>query len=395
MKTYFSLSDFSYSGKTVIVRVGWDMPINDKGRVTNDDRIRETLPTLRYLIRKKAKIILLFHHHRPKGKIVAKFRAIHVTKRASLILGKSIKQLYDITGRDVEVAIEKLRPGGIIALENVRFSPLEEKGSAQLGKVLASYADYYVLEAFTNSHRDHASMTKICQYIPGCMGINTEENVKHLSLVGAKKPIYAILGGVKLETRIPLIEALAKKAKKILLGGAMVFTFLKAQGYGIGNSINDENYVKKAGELLKKYGNKLVLPEDIVVADRRDKNARSMVVSAKEMPAGWIGMDNGPASVETFGKIMSDAKTIVWNGAIGVFEIKKFAEGTKGIVKIMAKSSASTIVGGGDTSTSVKLFHASRRMTHVSSAGGASLTLLEGKKLPAVEALKKSYRKFK
>jgi len=219
--------------------------------------------------------------------------------------------------------------------------------------------------------------------------------VKALSLKGAKKPLYAILGGVKLETRIPLIKALASKASKILLGGAMVFTFLKSQGYSVGNSVVDENYVKKAGSLLRKYKKKLVLPEDIVVVDTLEGKSEKMVVDRAHIPSGWIGVDNGPASVTQFENILKDAKTIVWNGAIGIFENPKYAAGTKGIIKILANSKATTIIGGGDTSTSVKQFKATSKMTHVSTAGGASLTLLEGKKLVALEALKKSFKKFK
>ncbi|MDP7324250.1 MAG: phosphoglycerate kinase, partial [Candidatus Woesearchaeota archaeon] len=274
------------------------------------------------------------------------------------------------------------------------FHAEEEKGGKGFAKALASYADYYVNEAFSNCHRDHASMTGVPTYIPSCLGFHAYDELTHLSLHNAKKPIYAIIGGVKLETRVPMLENFARFAKKILLGGAMVFTFYKALGYEVGKSLVDRDEISVAKKLMKKYSNKLILPEDILVADKIGAKAKTKNVDYSQMPKSWIGVDNGKRSLKTFAQQLKDAKTIVWNGPIGIFEEAKFANGTRTIAKILAGSRAKTIIGGGDTSTAVHHFKLARKMNHVSTAGGASLTLLEGKALPAIVALEKNYGRF-
>ena len=395
MKPLFRLQDFTFRDKKVIVRTGFDMPVDGSGKITDDARIKEALPTLNYLLKKGASLIIIFHHHRPDGKVVKKYRVDKIAKRLSQLLKRKVTKVDDTVGKNVSDAVSRLKKGDVLVLENLRFHAEERNNDTKFAKELASYGDYYVNEAFSNCHRQHASMVGIPKYIPGCVGMHVYDEITHLNLHNCKKPIYAIVGGVKLETRVPLLERLAKITKKILIGGAMVFTFYRAMGFSVGKSLVNVAEISVAARLLKKYGKKLVLPSDILVADSLKGNAKTKVVGCGEIDGKWMGVDNGPESIKEYRGLLKDAKTILWNGPIGVFEVEKFSCGTKEIGKCLARSKAKTIIGGGDTSTAMHQYGLTSRMNHVSTAGGASMTLLEGKDLAAINALEKSFIKFK
>tara|TARA_Y100000310_G_scaffold335391_1_gene417328 strand:- start:2000 stop:3196 length:1197 start_codon:yes stop_codon:yes gene_type:complete len=391
----FRLTNFNFNGKKVLVRVGFDMPIDGKGNITDDSRIREALPTLRYLISKKAKVIVMTHHHRPDGKVVQKLKVDKIAKRLSRLLRKNVLKLDHVIGKDVEEAVEAMKSGEIVMLENLRFYKQEEKNDSSFGKKIARLGDYYVNEAFSNCHREHASMVRVPKYIPGCLGLHAYDELIHLSLHGAKKPVYAIIGGVKLKTRVPMLERFSKISKKVLLGGAMIFTFYKAMGFEIGKSLVDNEELGIAKKVLRKYSHKIVLPQDVLLStDLKGKGKTKNVICGKIDKKSY-GVDIGKESLLEFKEHLKNAKTIVWNGPMGIFEIPKFAKGTKGIATMLSKLKAKTIIGGGDTSTAIHQYKLTSKMSHVSTAGGASLTLLEGKKLVGVQSLEKNYKIFK
>ena len=392
---FFSLKDFYLKNKKVIVRVDFNVPLNEKGLILNDRRIKESLPTLKYLIKNKARIILMSHLGRPKGKIIPKLKMNKVAERLGKLLNKKIIKTNDTIGAGIEKITNNLKSGQIMLLENLRFYKKEEKDDENFAEELASLADLYVNDAFGACHRAHASVHAITKYIPSSAGLLLEKEIKALSslLEKPKKPFAVVLGGAKVSDKIGVITNLLKKADKILIGGAMIFTFLKAKGINIGNSKVEDDQLRLARKLLK--NKKIILPTDCVIADKFDKDAKSKTVAVEQIKDSWFGLDIGPETINNFKKIIKQAKTIFWNGPPGVFEFKKFSKGTNEIAKAVASSRAVTAIGGGESIEVLDKLKLSHKITHISTGGGAALEFLEGKKLPAIKALEASYSRFK
>lgn len=386
-----SITEASVENKRVLVRVDFNTPLDAHGNVANDKRIRAALPTINYLTENKAKVVILTHVGRPKGERVEKLQTNAVARKLSELIEKKVVKADEVFGDDVEKKINEMNSGDVIMLENVRFYPEEKENDSEFSKKIANLADIFVNDGFGVSHRSHASITGIPKYLPAYAGFLLEKEIKTLSEVrdNPEKPLIVVMGGVKLETRIPMIEQFIEKADKILFGGAMIFTFYKAQGKNIGKSLLDEAHIETAKMLLEKYPEKLVLPIDIVAAKEFKENAEQKTVSVDEIQDDEIGLDVGEKTIKEFAQICSDAKTIVWNGPLGAFEIKPFNKGTFDFATEIAKTNARTIIGGGDTAAAVEEANLQDKMSFISTGGGASLMLLEGKKLPGVEALKK------
>lgn len=393
--SFFSLKDFHVTNKKVLVRVDYNVPLNDKGLILDDSRIKMSLDTINYLVKNKARIILMSHLGRPKGKVVTKLKMDRVAEKLSGILKKDVMKFHDAVGAGMIKNANKLAPGDIMILENLRFYEEEEKDSKAFAKELASLADFYVNDAFGASHREHASVHAITRYIPSCAGLLLEKEITALSplLENPKKPFIVLLGGAKVSDKIGVITNLLKKADRILIGGAMMFTFLKAKGISTGISKVEDSQLKLAKKLLK--NKKIMLPADCIIADRFDKDARSENVKTSQIEDSWLGMDIGSQAIKDFKKLVKEAKTIFWNGPMGVFEWKRFAKGTEEIAKAIAASKAMTIIGGGESVEAIKKLKLSDKISHISTGGGAALEFLEGKKLPAIKALEESYLRFK
>lgn len=398
--TYKTLYDVQVTGKRVLVRAGFDMPIDEQGNITDDTRIRESLPTLKFLLEYQSKIIILNHHGRPKGK-EEKYKHDTIAQLLSKLLNTPVKKLDDCIGEDVEKAVNAMKAGDVILLENVRFRSEEKDTNLSVrdafGQRLAKLADIYVNEAFSNSHRDDASMTSVPKFLPSVAGFLVQKEIDMITkaIKNPQRPFIALLGGAKLETKIPVINHLLPKADRILLGGAMTFTFFKAQGMKVGTSLVDNEDLKIAQELLAKADDKLLLPSDVVVTDKLESNSRSMVVPTTDMPDGYMGVDIGNQTVEEYIEVLSAAKTIIWNGPLGVVEIPTFTHGTNEIARAIADmKGTTTIIGGGDTAAVINKLGLARKMTHVSTGGGASLALFGGEELPAIKALEESAKKF-
>lgn len=392
-KTLRDLTDLK--GKRVFVRVDFNVPL-DGETITDDARIRESLPTIQYLIEKGAKIILASHLGRPKGKVVESMRLTPAAKRLSELLGKPVKMAPDCIGPEVEKLVAELGEGDVLLLENLRFHPEEEKNDPEFAKKLASLADIFVQDAFGSVHRAHASTEGITHFLPvKVAGFLVEKELKYLggALENPQRPFVAILGGSKVSSKIAVISNLLKKVDALLLGGGMTYTFIKAQGGSIGSSLFEPETLEVAKQTLeeaKAAGKKLLLPVDNLCCqstEKPDPNVPRQVFPSNAIPDGWMGVDIGPKSIELYLAELANAKTVVWNGPVGVFEIDEFAGGTKAIAEALAKSDAITVIGGGDSSAAVKKFGLTDKMTHVSTGGGASLEFLEGKKLPGIEAL--------
>ena len=390
---HFTLKDFNFSNREVLVRVDFNVPLDKKGRIDDDKRIRASLPTIKYLIKKKAMVVLMAHLGRPKGKVDDNLRMDAVAERLEKLLKKRVFKLDDCIGPSVDNFIDGLFPGEIVLLENLRFYEGEKKNSAFFAQGLAGPCQLYVNDAFGTCHRSHASVEAVTRYLPGCAGMLVEKEIKKMgtALKKPKKPFVAVMGGVKVSGKIEVIKSLLKKVDKLLIGGAMMFTFLKAKGIEVGNSIVDEDRVKLAKALLK--NRKIVLPVDCIVGNKFDKSASAKTVGISSIKG--IGLDIGPETIKLYKAILKKAKTIVWNGPMGKFEWPKFAKGTGEIAKAMAKSRAVTIVGGGDSAKAVGGLKLEKKMFHVSTGGGASLEFFTGKKLPALTALEKNRVKFK
>ncbi len=396
MNKFFTLRDLDVKGKRVLVRVDFNVPLDKKtGDITDDKRIRESLPTIKFLMEKEAKTILCSHLGRPDGKIIDSLRMDKLASRLGKLLGKKVKKLDDCVGDDVEKQVKDMGNGDITILENLRFHTEEEENDASFSRQLADLADLYVNDAFGTCHRSHSSTYGVTKHLKSAAGFLVEKELKIMgkALENPDRPFIGILGGAKVSDKINVIENLLDKVDKLLLGGAMIFTFYKAQGKKIGNSKLDEGGIEIAKKLMKNP--KIVLPVDIVVADRFDAYADSKIVDAGSIPDNWIGLDVGPQTIGNYKKILNDAKTVIWNGPLGVFEFKKFAYGTEEIAKFLTTLKATTIVGGGDSAAAVERFGLAHKLTHVSTGGGASLEFFEGKKLPGIEALEESYKKFK
>jgi len=388
-----TVRDIEVKGKTALVRVDLNVPMDEiTGQITDETRITAIIPTIAYLLENKAKIVLCSHLGRPKGRVVESMRLAPVAKRLSEILELPVKIADDCVGPEVEVSVGQMSVGDVILLENLRFHAEEEGNDPGFAKSLAGLAELYVNDAFGVAHRTHASTVGVTQYIPAVGGLLIEKEIEmlHKALDVPERPLTTIIGGSKVSDKITLIDHMLYKVDNLLVGGGMVSTFFKALGYEIGNSLVEPNKIELAKKLMEKAKeNKtnLVLPVDLIVADKFDKYASIAIVPVEKIPKARIVMDIGPKTVVTFSKIIKNSKTILWNGPMGVFEFPKFSKGTKDIAKLLADMHAITIIGGGSTSEAVATLGLANKMTHVSTGGGASLKLLEGSPLPGLEAL--------
>ncbi len=391
-----SLEDVKISGKKVLVRCDFNVPLDDNGNITDENRIEAALPTIQYLINNDAKVILCSHLGRPKGEVNPKFSLKPVANRLSELLNKKVIMANDVIGESAKTSVESMNNGDIILLENVRFHKEETKNDPEFAKSLASLADIFVNDAFGTAHRAHASTAGVAEYLPAVAGylIQKEIEVMGKALAKPERPFVAILGGAKVSDKIGVIENLLEKVDALIIGGGMAYTFLKAKGYQIGNSICEDDKIDLAKQLMdiaEAKGVDLLLPVGSIVGKSFAPDAESKYVPSDAMPEDWMGMDIGNITVEKFAKVIRRAKTIIWNGPMGVFEFPRFAEGTKAIAREVAKAGsekgAITIIGGGDSVAAVKQLGFGDRMTHISTGGGASLEFLEGKKLPGITAL--------
>ena len=382
-----TVRDIEVRGKRVLMRVDFNVPL-EAGRVTDDTRIRAALPTIRYLQERGARLILMSHLGRPKGPS-DELRMGPVATHLSELLGRPVAYVRDCVGPEAEAAAAKLADGQILMLENVRFYPQEEKNDPAFAAQLARLGDVYVNDAFGTAHRAHASTEGVAHYLPAVAGFLMEKELNFLgqALSRPARPFVALMGGAKISDKIGVIQNLLGKVDRLLIGGGMANTFLKAQGLAVGDSLVEEVSLELAKTLLAQAGAKLLLPVDVVVADRFDNAANRQTVAVNAVPAGWRILDIGPATVERYAQELRPAKTVVWNGPLGVFEMPNFAAGTFAIARILAGIQAVTIIGGGDSAAAVEAAGVADKMTHISTGGGASLEFLEGRKLPGVEAL--------
>lgn len=388
-----TVQDVDVTGKRVLVRVDFNVPITEDGKVGDDKRITAALPTIQYLLDHKAKVILCSHLGRPKGKFDPQFSLAPVGERLSELLPNvRIWMADDVIGDSAKTAVADMKEGEIVLLENVRFHAEEEANDPAFAKELASLADLYVSDAFGTVHRAHASTAGVAAYLPAVAGflIGKELGFMGKALEDPERPFVAILGGAKVADKIGVITNLLEKCDSLIIGGGMAYTFFKAMGYEIGTSLLDAENIGLAKDLMAKAkarGVQLLLPVDNVVASAYSADAEHKVVDSDKMPEGWMGLDIGPKSVELFTKVIVAAKTVIWNGPMGVFEFPAFAEGTKGIAAACAECKGTTIIGGGDSASAVKKLGFASKMTHISTGGGASLEFLEGKILPGVTVL--------
>ncbi|MBF2005643.1 phosphoglycerate kinase [Chlorogloeopsis fritschii PCC 9212] len=394
-KTLANLSASDLSGKRAFVRVDFNVPVDDSGNITDDTRIRAALPTIKDLMQKGAKVILASHFGRPKG-VDDKLRLTPVAKRLSELLGQEVVKTDDCIGEEVAAKVSALQNGQVLLLENVRFYKEEEKNDPDFAQKLAANADLYVNDAFGTAHRAHASTEGVTHYLsPSVAGYLIEKELQYLqsAIESPQRPLAAIIGGSKVSSKIGVIETLLEKCDKLIIGGGMIFTFYKARGLNVGKSLVEEDKLELAKSLeakAKEKGVTFLLPTDVVVADKFAADANSQTVSIENIPDGWMGLDIGPDSVKLFQEALADCKSIVWNGPMGVFEFDKFAVGTEAIAHTLAevsKQGATTIIGGGDSVAAVEKVGLAEQMSHISTGGGASLELLEGKVLPGIAAL--------
>ena len=387
-----TIEDIDVSGKKVLVRCDFNVPLDENKNITDETRINAALPTIKYLLEHKAAVILCSHLGRPKGEFNMKYSLAPVAKRLSEKLGFEVKLAKDVIGPDAKKLAAEVKPGQAVLLENVRFHAEEEKNDPAFAKELASMADIYVSDAFGTVHRAHASTAGVAQYLPAVAGflIGKELNFLGKAVTNPERPFVAILGGAKVKDKIGVITNLIEKVDTLLIGGGMAYTFMKATGGEIGNSLCDDERLSLALELLDKAkakGVKLLLPIDNVCGKEFNNDTEQMVCESGKIPEGWEGLDIGPKTVELFSKEIKAAKTVVWNGPMGVFEMPNFAKGTLAIATAMAESDATTIIGGGDSAAAVTQMGLAGKMSHISTGGGASLEFLEGKTLPGVAAL--------
>ena len=389
-----TIRDIDVRGKKVIVRCDFNVPLDDKGNITDDIRIAAALPTIQYLIENKAKIILMSHMGRPDGEANMKYTLKPVAERLVKLLGQPVAFVSSpaVVDEHVKAAADRLGEGHVLLLENLRFRKEETKNGEEFSKELASLAEIFVNDAFGTAHRAHSSTAGIAAFLPAVSGFLIEKEVKFLggAVENPERPFVAIMGGSKVGDKILVIENLLKKVDTLIIGGGMMFTFFKAQGLEIGKSILDADNVGLAADLMKKAeeaGVKLLLPVDTVAATEFSNEAEADVYAKDAIPADRMGMDIGPESIKLFEEEIAKAKTIIWNGPVGVFEMPSFAEGTRSIAEALADSDGVTIIGGGDSAAAVELFGLAEEMTHISTGGGASLEFLEGKELPGIAVL--------
>jgi phosphoglycerate kinase len=390
-----TIRDIDLAGKRVIVRVDFNVPLDSARHITDDTRIRAALPTIRYLLDRGAAVILMSHLGRPDGKVVDTLRLAPAAQRLSELLGRPVEMATESIGPEVEAQAKALQPGQVLLLENLRFHKEEEKNNPDFARQLAALGEVYVNDAFGTAHRAHASTEGVTHYLPGVAGFLMEKEINFLgsALEHPRRPFAAIIGGAKVSDKIAVLERLIGMVDSLLIGGGMANTFLKAEGYEIGDSLFEESKLDVARDLISKAqqrGIEFLLPIDVVVADRFAADAHYKVVASDQVQPGWRILDIGPKTIEAFSKDLADAQTIVWNGTLGVAEMPAFAKGTDAIIAILAgrtAAGATTIIGGGDSAAAVEQTGAAEKMTHVSTGGGASLEFLEGRILPGVAAL--------
>jgi phosphoglycerate kinase len=386
------LRDINISGKKVLVRVDFNVPIDQQGNIEDDTRIKASLPTIEYLLDAKAKVILMSHLGRPKGKD-QKYSLLPVAKRLSRYLNKDVIMAEDCVGPGVKALVDKMKEGDVLLLENLRFHKEEEENDENFARELASLGEVYVSDAFGACHRKHASVYTVPKILkPAVMGFLLEKEISYFekAMVNPQRPVVALLGGVKVSSKIGIIKNLLKRVDKIFVGGAMAFTFIKAMGYEVGSSIVEESFIQTARDIMevaKKLGVKFYLPVDFVLGRELSESTPTKLVPWQEIPQGWMGLDIGPVSVSLLREIISDAQTIIWNGPMGAFEFDRFEDGTYETAKLLANSSALTIAGGGDTDHAIHRAGVYNSIDFVSTGGGAFLELLEGNTLPCIEVL--------
>ncbi|XID92142.1 phosphoglycerate kinase [Paenibacillaceae bacterium WGS1546] len=386
-----SVRDVEVAGKKVFVRVDFNVPL-ENGAITDDTRIRETLPTIKYLIEKGAKVILASHLGRPKGEVVDALRLTPVAARLSELLGKPVAKADEVVGASVQAQVDALKDGDVLLLENVRFEAGEEKNDAGLAKSLAALADLFVNDAFGAAHRAHASTEGIAHHIPAVAGLLMEKELDVLgkALNNPERPFTAIVGGSKVKDKIDVINKMIEIADNIIIGGGLTYTFLKAQGKEIGKSLLDNSKLEQSLgfiEKAKQLGKNFYLPVDIVVTDEFSATANTKIVDTDGIPAEWEGIDIGPKTREIYADVIKGSKLVVWNGPMGVFEIEPFSHGTRAVAEACATTGAYTVIGGGDSAAAAEKFKLADKMDHISTGGGASLEFMEGKALPGVVAL--------
>ncbi|MBM3449973.1 MAG: phosphoglycerate kinase [Armatimonadetes bacterium] len=387
-----TIRDVSAPGKRVLVRVDFNVPLDDAGKITDDRRIRESLPTLNTLLDNGAAVVAMSHLGRPKGKVVESLRLRPVGELLAALLGRPVDILPDCVGDLVSARVAALSPGGVALLENLRFHPEEEKNDPAFAMRLASLGDLYVNDAFGTAHRAHASTEGVAHYLPAVAGLLMEKEVRYLSrmLEAPDRPFVAVLGGKKVSDKIGVIRNLLGLANTVLIGGGMAYTFLRAKGYEIGASLLEAEKLDLAKELLEeaqKGGVQFLIPTDVVVADKVAEDARTRVVPANAIPEGMIGLDIGPATSAEYGHVIRSAGMVVWNGPMGVFELSPFAGGTRAVAEALTACRGTTIVGGGDSAAAIEQMGFAERIDHISTGGGASLEFMEGQQLPGISVL--------
>jgi phosphoglycerate kinase len=387
-----TVRDIDICGKRVLVRVDYNVPLTEDGEVRDDTRIRASLPTLNYLLGRGAKVILISHLGRPGGKVDPAVRLDPIARALSRLLGREVKKVDETVGEKARRAAESLKEGEVLLLENVRFNPGEKENDPNFARELASLADVFVNDAFGTAHRAHASTVGVTKYLPSVAGLLLEKELTQLSrlLEDQKTPFCVVLGGNKVSDKIGVIKRFSQIADCILLGGGMCFTFLKAKGFPIGNSILQADFLHEAEQIMEeteRNGVSILLPDDVVIGREIKEDTEHKVVSVSEVPEGWMGLDIGPLTISKYRKTMEEAKTIFWNGPMGVFEINSFAQGTRAICEALSESDATTIVGGGDSDAALRKFGFEDKIDFISTGGGACLKFLEGRELPGVAAL--------
>ena len=389
-----TIKDVNLEGKRALVRCDFNVPLNDKGEITDDTRIKAALPTIKYLVEHDAKVILMSHLGRPKGEPKPEFTLEKVAERLSELLGQKVLFVASdkVVDDNVKKELESLENGQVALLQNVRYRKEETENGEDFARDLASLGDIFVQEAFGTCHRAHASTAGVADFLPAVSGFLIEKEVKFLgnAVETPARPFVAIMGGAKVGDKITVIENLLKKVDTLIIGGGMTYTFYKSMGLEIGTSILDAESVDLAKKILtdaEKAGVKIMLPVDVVVADKFDNDAKTEVCDMDKIPSDMMGLDIGPKTLDLFKKELEQAKTVVWNGPVGVFEMPNFAKGTKGIAECLANIDATTIIGGGDSAAAVEQFGLADKMTHISTGGGASLEFLEGKVLPGIAVI--------
>jgi phosphoglycerate kinase len=387
-----TVKDYELQGKKVLLRVDFNVPVDDAGQITNDTRIRAALPTIEYIVKQGGSVILTSHFGRPKGKVQDKFRLAAVATRVEECLGHSIFYSKEFVGEESRKLATSLKPGQVLLLENSRFHPGEEANDPNLAKELASYADLYINDAFGAAHRAHATTAGVADYLPSGAGFLMEKEMEYLgkALEQPERPFVAVIGGAKVSDKIEVLMNLLKKVNALIIGGGMANTFLLAQGISMGSSLVETDKTELAREIMaeaKKVKVQLLLPVDLVVADAIAESAVAKVVLPGELEDKEMALDIGPETIEKYAKVLREAKTVVWNGPMGVFEIPAFAKGTYGVAQAIADSHAISVIGGGDSVAAVEKAGLAKRMSHISTGGGASLEFLEGKILPGIDCL--------